>query len=156
MEFLGKKRNFVTSKLTFKSKNKITPIIYKEKQKNEDNDDDNNNDIKSTNPLQEENNEKTIFKEFISEKDLKRGLNPQQAYSKLSKIEPLPKEYKVYKKGKLTKFEKKHLKKIENDKKKLTSQQKMDKWNFDSNYDKYQKLLTSLPEFNEMPRISGV
>ena len=25
----------------------------------------------------------------------------------------------------------------------------------DSNYDKYQKLLTSLPEFNEMPRISG-
>ena len=57
---------------------------------------------------------------------------------------------------KLTNFEKKHLKKIENDKKKLTSQQKMDKWNFDSNYDKYQKLLTSLPEFNEMPRISGV
>ena len=48
-----------------------------------------------------------------------------------------------------------HLKKIEKEKNKLTSQQKMDKWNFDSNYDKYQKLLTSLPEFNEMPRISG-
>ena len=155
MDFLGKKRNFVTSKLTFKSKNKITPIIYKEKKKNEDNNEE-NNEIKSTIPLQEENNEKNVFKEFISEKDLKRGLIPQQSYSKLSKIEPLPKEFKIYKKVKLTNFEKKHLKKIENDKKKLTSQQKMDKWNFDSNYDKYQKLLTSLPEFNEMPRISGV
>ena len=49
-----------------------------------------------------------------------------------------------------------HLKKKKKEKKKLTSQQKMDKWNFDANYDKYQKLLTSLPEFNEMPRISGV
>ena len=155
MDFLGKKRNVVTSKLTFKSKNKITPIIYKEKTKKEDNNEE-NNEIKSTIPLQEENNEKNIFKEFISEKDLKRGLIPQQSYSKLSKIEPLPKEFKIYKKVKLTNFEKKHLKKIENDKKKLTSQQKMDKWNFDSNYDKYQKLLTSLPEFNEMPRISGV
>ena len=155
MDFLGKKRNVVTSKLTFKSKNKITPIIYKEKTKNEDNNEE-NNEIKSTIPLQEENNEKNIFKEFISEKDLKRGLIPQQSYSKLSKIEPLPKEFKIYKKVKLTNFEKKHLKKIENDKKKLTSQQKMDKWNFDSNYEKYQKLLTSLPEFNEMPRISGV
>ena len=56
---------------------------------------------------------------------------------------------------KLTKFQEMHLKKIEKEKNKLTSQQKMDKWNFDSNYDKYQKLLTSLPEFNEMPRISG-
>ena len=155
MDFIGKKRNVVTSKLTFKSKNKITPIIYKEKTKKEDNNEE-NNEIKSTIPLQEENNEKNIFKEFISEKDLKRGLIPQQSYSKLSKIEPLPKEFKIYKKVKLTNFEKKHLKKIENDKKKLTSQQKMDKWNFDSNYDKYQKLLTSLPEFNEMPRISGV
>ena len=155
MDFIGKKRNVVTSKLTFKSKNKITPIIYKEKKKNEDNNEE-NNEIKSTIPLQEENNEKNRFKEFISEKDLKRGLIPQQSYSKLSKIEPLPKEFKIYKKVKLTNFEKKHLKKIENDKKKLTSQQKMDKWNFDSNYDKYQKLLTSLPEFNEMPRISGV
>ena len=155
MDFLGKKRNVVTSKLTFKYKNKITHIIYKEKKKNEDNNEE-NNEIKSTIPLQEENNEKNIFKEFISEKDLKRGLIPQQSYSKLSKIEPLPKEFKIYKKVKLTNFEKKHLKKIENDKKKLTSQQKMDKWNFDSNYDKYQKLLTSLPEFNEMPRISGV
>ena len=155
MDFLGKKRNVVTSKLTFKSKNKITPIIYKEKTKNEDNNEE-NNEIKSTIPLQEENNEKNIFKEFISEKDLKRGLIPQQSYSKLSKIEPLPKEFKIYKKVKLTNFEKKLLKKLENDKKKLTSQQKMDKWNFDSNYDKYQKLLTSLPEFNEMPRISGV
>ena len=155
MDFLGKKRNVVTSKLTFKSKNKITPIINKGKTKNEDNNEE-NNEIKSTIPLQEENNEKNIFKEFISEKDLKRGLIPQQSYSKLSKIEPLPKEFKIYKKVKLTNFEKKHLKKIENDKKKLTSQQKMDKWNFDSNYDKYQKLLTSLPEFNEMPRISGV
>ena len=155
MDFLGKKRNVVTSKLTFKSKNKITPIIYKEKTKKEDNNEE-NNEIKSTIPLQEENNEKNIFKEFISEKDLKRGLIPQQSYSKLSKIEPLPKEFKIYKKVKLTNFEKKHLKKIENDKKKLTSQQKMEKWNFDSNYDKYQKLLTSLPEFNEMPRISGV
>ena len=155
MDFLGKKRNVVTSKLTFKSKNKITSIINKGKTKNEDNNEE-NNEIKSTIPLQEENNEKNIFNEFISEKDLKRGLIPQQSYSKLSKIEPLPKEFKVYKKVKLTNFEKKHLKKIENDKKKLTSQQKMDKWNFDSNYDKYQKLLTSLPEFNEMPRISGV
>ena len=155
MDFLGKKRNVVTSKLTFKSKNKITPIINKGKTKNEDNNEE-NNEIKSTIPLQEENNEKNIFKEFISEKDLKRGLIPQQSYNKLSKIEPLPKEFKIYKKVKLTNFEKKHLKKIENDKKKLTSQQKMDKWNFDSNYDKYQKLLTSLPEFNEMPRISGV
>ena len=155
MDFLGKKRNVVTSKLTFKSKNKITPIIYKEKKKNEDNNEE-NNEIKSTIPLQEETKDKNIFKEFISEKDLKRGLIPQQSYSKLSKIEPLPKEFKIYKKVKLTNFEKKHLKKIENDKKKLTSQQKMDKWNFDSNYDKYQKLLTSLPEFNEMPRISGV
>ena len=155
MDFLGKKRNVVTSKLTFKSKNKITPIICKEKTKKEDNNEE-NNEIKSTIPLQEENNEKNVFKEFISEKDLKRGLIPQQSYSKLSKIEPLPKEFKIYKKVKLTNFEKKHIKKLENDKKKLTSQQKMDKWNFDSNYDKYQKLLTSLPEFNEMPRISGV
>ena len=155
MDFLGKKRNVVTSKLTFKSKNKITPIIYKEMTKKEDNNEE-NNEIKSTIPLQEENNEKNVFKEFISEKDLKRGLIPQQSYSKLSKIEPLPKEFKIYKKVKLTNFEKKHLKKIENDKKKLTSQQKIEKWNFDSNYDKYQKLLTSLPEFNEMPRISGV
>ena len=154
MNVLGKKRNLITSKLTFKSKNKISPIIYKEKIKNEDNNEE-NNEIKSTLPLEEENKEKNIFKEFISEKDLKRGLNPQQSYSKLSKIEPLPKEYKIYKKIKLTKFQEMHLKKIEKEKNKLTSQQKMDKWNFDTNYDKYQKLLTSLPEFNEMPRISG-
>ena len=155
MNVLGKKRNLITSKLTFKSKNKISPIIYKEDNKNEDNNEE-NNEIKSTLPLDEENKEKNIFKEFISEKDLKRGLNPQQSYSKLSKIEPLPKEYKTYKKIKLTEFEKMHLKKKKKEKKKLTSQQKMDKWNFDANYDKYQKLLTSLPEFNEMPRISGV
>ena len=110
MDFIGKKRNVVTSKLTFKSKNKITPIIYKEKTKIEDNNEE-NNEIKSTIPLQEENNEKNVFKEFISEKDLKRGLIPQQSYSKLSKIEPLPKEFKIYKKVKLTNFEKKHLKK---------------------------------------------
>ena len=31
----------------------------------------------------------------------------------------------------------------------------MEKFNFDANYEKYQKLLTSIPDFNEMPRISG-
>ena len=65
------------------------------------------------------------------------------------------KSIKYIKKNKLTNFEKKHLKKLEKDKKKLSNEQKMNKWNFDSNYEKYQKLLTSLPEFNEMPRISG-
>ena len=153
MDFLEKKRNFVSSKLTFKSKNKISPIIIQEKKKVEDNND--NIEIQSTIPLQEDNKEKKVFKEFISENDLKKGLIPQQSYSKLSKIDPLPKEYKVYKKNKLTSFEKKHLKKIKKEKNKLTTEQKMNKWNFDSNYEKYQKLLTSLPEFNEMPRISG-
>lgn len=153
MNFLEKKRNFVSSKLTFKSKNKITPVIYKDTIKHEDNKD--NIEITSTIPLDEDNKEKKIFKEFITEKDLKKGLNPQQSYSKLNKIEPLPKEYKIYKKIKLTEFEKKHIKKKEKEKAKLTMQQKMDKWNFDSNYDKYQKLLTSIPDFNEMPRISG-
>ncbi len=156
MSFLNKKRQFITSKLQFKPKQNISEILYPKKKNEDEEKIDDNADIQSIIGLQEDNQEQKVYKEFISEKDLKRGLNPQQAYSKLSKIEPLPKEYKVYKKGKLTKFEKKHLKKIENDKKKLTSQQKMDKWNFDSNYDKYQKLLTSLPEFNEMPRISGV
>ena len=153
MDFLEKKRNFVISKLTFKSKDKISPIIYKENKKQEDNSDLLEN--QSTIPLQEENKEKRIFKEFISGNDLKKGLNPNKSYSKLTKIEPLPKEYKVYKKNKLTNFEKKHFKKLEKDKKKLSTEQKMNKWNFDSNYEKYQKLLTSLPEFNEMPRISG-
>ena len=153
MDFLEKKRNFVSSKLTFKSKNKISPIIIQEKKKVEDNND--NIKIQSTIPLQEDNKEKKVFKEFISENDLKKGLIPQKSYSKLSKIDPLPKEYKVYKKNKLTSFEKKHLKKIKKEKNKLTTEQKMNKWNFDSNYEKYQKLLTSLPEFNEMPRISG-
>ena len=140
MDFLEKKRNFVSSKLTFKSKNKISPIIIQEKKKVEDNND--NIEIQSTIPLQEDNKEKKVFKEFISENDLKKGLIPQKSYSKLSKIDPLPKEYKIYKKIIHTDFEKKHLTKIE-------------KWNFDYKYEKYQKLLTSLPEFNEMPRISG-
>ena len=153
MNLLGNKRNFVSSKLKFKSKNKISPIIYKEREHREVNT--NNYENESVIPLQEENKEKTIFKEFVSENDLKKGLNPQKTYSKLSKIEPLPKEYKVYKKNKLTNFEKKHLKKLEKDKKKLTTDQKMNKWNFDANYEKYQKLLTSIPDFNEMPRISG-
>ena len=153
MNLLGNKRNFVSSKLKFKSKNKISPIIYKEREHLEVNT--NNYENESVIHLQEENKEKTIFKEFVSENDLKKGLNPQKTYSKLSKIEPLPKEYKVYKKNKLTNFEKKHLKKLEKDKKKLTTEQKMNKWNFDANYEKYQKLLTSIPDFNEMPRISG-
>ena len=114
MNLLGNKRNFVSSKLKFKSKNKISPIIYKEREHREVNT--NNYENESVIPLQEENKEKTIFKEFVSENDLKKGLNPQKTYSKLSKIEPLPKEYKVYKKNKLTNFEKKHLKKLEKDK----------------------------------------
>ena len=68
----------------------------------------------------------------------------------------MPKEYKTYKNIKYTKFEKKHLKKIEKEKNKIPVSKKIEKWNFDLKYDKYQKLLTSLPEFNEMPRISGV
>ena len=110
--------------------------------------------MESSIPL-EENKEKTILKEFISQNDLIRGLNPQKSYNKKSKIPPLPKEYKVYKKIKLTKFEKIHLKKVEKEKNKLTTSQKIDKWDFNVNYEKYQKLLTSLPEFNELPRISG-
>ena len=131
----------------------MTTTINKEREYHESNID--NFENQSTIPLQEENKEKTIFKEFISENDLKKGLNPQKSYSKLTKIEPLPKEYKVYKRNKLTNFEKLHLKKLEKDKKKLTSEQKINKWNFDANYEKYQKLLTSIPDFNEMPRISG-
>ena len=68
----------------------------------------------------------------------------------------MPKEYKTYKNIKYTKFEKKHLKKIEKEKNKIPVSKKIEKWNYDLKYDKYQKLLTSLPEFNEMPRISGV
>ena len=153
--FFNKKRKFVTSKLKFKSKLDIPSVIYKNKEiENEDKLE--NDEIDSTIPLNEENKEKKILKEFISENDLIRGLNPHKSYSKLSKIPPLPKEYKVYKQMKHTEFEKKHLKKIEKEKKKLSISKKIEKWNFDINYEKYQKLLTSLPEFNEMPRISGV
>ena len=153
MNLLGKKRNFIPSKLTFKPKNKISPVIYKDNKRSEEKNE--NFENISIIPFEEENKEKKIFKEFISEKELKQGLNPKKSYSKLSKTEPLPKEYKIYKKIKLTNFEKIHLQKIEKEKMKLTPQQKKDKWNFDSNYDKYQKLLTSIPDFNEMPRISG-
>ena len=155
MSFLNKKRQFVSSKLKFKSKASIPSVVYQNK--NSDNEENlENAEMQSTMPIREDDPEKKEFKEFISEKDLIRGLNPEKSYSKLSKVEPLPKEYKVYKKVTHTDFEKKHLKKIEKQKKKLTLSQKIDHWNFDANYEKYQKLLTSLPEFNEMPRISGV
>ena len=152
--YLNKKRKFITSKLKFKSKLDIPSVIYKNK--NIENEDKLENDeVERSIPLNEENKEKKILKEFISENDLIRGLNPQKSYNKFSKIPPLPKEYKVYKKIKLTNFEKIHLKKVEKEKNKLSNSQKIDKWNFDVNYEKYQKLLTSLPEFNELPRISG-
>ncbi len=155
MNFLNKKRNFITSKLKFKSKEKITSLVYDDKNRgNEETLE--NAEIQSTLPFKEEDSGKKEFKEFISEKDLIRGLNPQKSYNKLTKIEPLPKEYKTYKNIKYTKFEKKHLKKIEKEKNKIPVSKKIEKWNFDLKYDKYQKLLTSLPEFNEMPRISGV
>ena len=156
MNYLTKKRQFITSKLKFKSKEDIPTAIYKNKKVvNEEKSED--QEIQSNLPLQEENQEKKIFKEFISEKDLKSGLNPntQKSYSKLSKIAPLPKEYKVYHKSKKTEYEKKHLKKVEKEKNKLTISQKIEQWNFNENYEKYQKLLTSLPEFNELQRISN-
>ncbi len=155
MNFLNKKRQFITSKLQFKSKENNHSVIYKNKNiENEEKLE--NADIQSIIPFQEDNQDKKVYKEFISEKDLIRGLNPQKSYSKLNKIVPLPKEYKIYKKIHVTEFQKKHLKKIAKEKKKLSISQKIEQWNFDSNYEKYQKLLTSLPEFNEMPRISGV
>ena len=154
MNLLQKKRQFVTSKLTFKSKDKISSVICKDNDKMKENIYDKNKN-QNIIQLQEGDDEKKIFKEFISEKELKMGLYPQKSYNKSSKIVPLPKEYKVYKKNKLTNFEKLHKKKIEKEKNKLSNEMKMEKWNFDSNYEKYQKLLTSLPEFNEMPRISG-
>ena len=156
MSFLNKKREFITSKLQFKPKQNISAILYPKKNNENEEKVDDNADIQSIMPLNEDNQEKKVYKEFISEKDLKRGLNPQVSYSKLSKIDPLPKEYKVYKKTHATEFQKKHMKKIEKEKKKLSISQKKEKWNFDSNYEKYQKLLTSIPEFNELPRISGV
>ena len=150
MNFLNQKRKITISKLKFKSKQKISPVIqgneFEEKFDNIDN---------QNIPIQEENKEGKIFKEFISEKDLIRGLNPEKSYNKFSKIDPLPKEYKVYKKVKKTENEKRHLKRLEKEKKKLSASQQMNQWNFDTKYEKYQKLLTSLPEFNEMPRISG-
>ncbi len=155
MNFLNKKRQFITSKLQFKSKENNHSVIYKNKNiENEEKLE--NADIQSIIPFQEDNQDKKVYKEFISEKDLIRGLNPQKSYSKLSKVDPLPKEYKVYKKVTHTDFEKKHLKKIEKKKKKLTLSQKIEQWNFDANYEKYQKLLTSIPDFNDMPKISGV
>ena len=154
MNFLNKKRQFISSKLNFKSKLNIPSVIYKDKHI-ENEDELENEDIPSTNPLKEGNNEKKELKEFISEKDLIRGLNPEKSYSKFSKVDPLPKEYKVYKKTNPTDYEKKHLKKIKKEKNKLSLSKKMEKFNFDANYEKYQKLLTSIPDFNEMPRISG-
>ena len=156
MSFLNKKRQFITSKLQFKPKQNISEILYPKKKNEDEEKIDDNVDIQSIIGLQEDNQEQKVYKEFISEKDLKRGLNPQISYSKLSKIDPLPKEYKVYKKTHATEFEKKHLKKIAKQKKKLSISQKIEKWNFDSNYEKYQRLLTSIPDFNELPRISGV
>ena len=156
MSFLNKKRQFITSKLQFKPKQNISEILYPKKKNEDEEKIDDNVDIQSIIGLQDDNQEKKVYKEFISEKDLKRGLNPQISYSKLSKIDPLPKEYKVYKKTHATEFEKKHLKKIAKQKKKLSISQKIEKWNFDSNYEKYQRLLTSIPDFNELPRISGV
>ena len=155
MSYLNRKRQFITSKLKFKPKEKISPIIIKNKNAEEEEkleNDENQSDL----PLNEENKEKKILKEFISEKDLIRGLNPNKSYSKFSRIPPLPKEYKVYKEIKLTENEKLHLNKIQKEKNKLTIIQKVEKWNFNSNFQKFQKLLTSMPEFNEMPRISGV
>ena len=108
MNFLNKKRNFITSKLKFKSKEKITSLVYDDKNRgNEETLE--NAEIQSTLPFKEEDSGKKEFKEFISEKDLIRGLNPQKSYNKLTKIEPLPKEYKTYKNIKYTKYEKKHL-----------------------------------------------
>ena len=105
MNFLNKKRQFISSKLNFKSKLNIPSVIYKDKHI-ENEDELENEDIPSTNPLKEGNNEKKVFKEFISEKDLIRGLNPEKSYSKFSKVDPLPKEYKVYKKTNPTDYEK--------------------------------------------------
>jgi hypothetical protein len=155
MNFLNKKRGFITSKLKFKSKESIPSVVYKEKKRENEKEVLENEDIKSTIPFKEEDEGKKEFKEFISEKDLIRGLNPEKSYNKFSKIDPLPKEYKVYKKVKKTENEKKHLKRLEKEKKKLSASQQMNQWNFDTKYEKYQKLLTSLPEFNEMPRICG-
>ena len=154
MNFLKKKRPFIPTKLNFKSKSNIPSVIYKNK--DIDNEDIENDEIQNTIPLQEENNEKKTFKEFISEKDLIRGLNPEKSYNKFTKVDPLPKEYKVYKKIKSTEFEKKHINKIKKERNKLSFTKKIEQWNFDDNYEKYQKLLTSIPDFNEMPRISGV
>ena len=114
MSFLNKKRQFITSKLQFKPKQNISEILYPKKKNEDEEKIDDNADIQSIIGLQEDNQEQKVYKEFISEKDLKRGLNPQISYSKLSKIDPLPKEYKVYKKTHATEFEKKHLKKIKN------------------------------------------
>jgi hypothetical protein len=155
MSYLSRKRQFITTKLKFKPKEKITPIIIKNKNAEEEEKLE-NDENQSALPLNEENKEKKILKEFISEKDLIRGLNPNKSYSKLSRVPPLPKEYKVYKEIKLTDNEKAHLQKIQKEKNKLTIIQKVEKWNFSSNFKKFQKLLTSMPEFNEMPRISGV
>ena len=155
MSYLNRKRQFITTKLKFKPKEKITPIIIKNKNAEEEEKLE-NDENQSALPLNEENKEKKILKEFISEKDLIRGLNPNKSYSKLSRVPPLPKEYKVYKEIKLTDNEKAHLQKIQKEKNKLTIIQKVEKWNFNSNFKKFQKLLTSMPEFNEMPRISGV
>ena len=155
MSYLNRKRQFITSKLKFKPKEKISPIIIKNKNAEEEEKLE-NDENQSALPLNEENKEKKILKEFISEKDLIRGLNPNKSYSKLSRVPPLPKEYKVYKEIKLTENEKVHLHKIQKEKNKLTIIQKVEKWNFNSNFQKFQKLLTSMPEFNEMPRISGV
>ncbi len=155
MSYLNRKRQFITTKLKFKPKEKISPIIIKNKNAEEEEKLE-NDENQSALPLNEENKEKKILKEFISEKDLIRGLNPNKSYSKLSRVPPLPKEYKVYKEIKLTENEKVHLRKINKEKNKLTIIQKVEKWNFSSNFKKFQKLLTSMPEFNEMPRISGV
>ena len=150
MNLLNNKRQLITSKLTFKSKQNIPAVIIKKKIFNNNIINEKNLDI----PLNEEDIEK---KEFITEEDLKKGLQPEiPVKKKIQKIEPLPKEYIKYKKNPVTHFEKEHFKKIKKEKKRKTIEQKMAEWDFDTNYEKYQKLLTFTPQFTELPRISGV
>ena len=75
MNFLNQKRKITISKLKFKSKQKISPVI-EDNECEEKFDNLDNQNI----PNHEENKEGKIFKEFISEKDLIRGLNPEKSY----------------------------------------------------------------------------
>ena len=156
--FLGQKREFIPTKLQFKSKQAIPVVLVKKPVTNQKTP----KTTETTKPTKKtEKTEKTLplneilgddIKEFISEKEIKSNkTNKKEVKVTKPKKLTINQEYKTYKTPTYTEFEKKHLKYTEKYKdNKLNEKSKL---KYEEKYEQYSKYLTSLPEHNDIPKI---